>query len=143
MNMKKSLGFFAAAAALAAGLQASTVSAKECNKNLPVNSQQQCLSTTANSFYLATVSSGAQTDTWTYQLNFTAGPIFPTRNTALINADGVTFTVNKLSPTGSRCPPGLDGAQPPDGNFTPQVCVTARAGQAGAPKTIRVTIPGN
>jgi hypothetical protein len=146
MTIKQALGFVAAASALVAGL-ASTASAKDCQPVITTcntASGCQCTSTTANAFGKASVSSGGNTDTWTYSMNFAAGPVFPTRSVSLINSDGVNFTINRLSPSSSRCPPVLDGAQPPDGNFgSPQVCVTNRAGQAGAPRFLRISIPGN
>jgi hypothetical protein len=151
MNINKSLFFLACAAGLAAGLQASTVSAKDCQPSAtdPAVASAtgfSCVSTTAHAFGKANVSSGsiASGDTWTYRLNFVAGPTFPTRSSSLINADGVTFTVNKLSTSGGRCPPALDTTSPIDGNFGPaQVCVTQHAGQTGAPKFYRISIPGN
>jgi hypothetical protein len=151
MKLQKSLSFLAAAAGIAAGLQASTASAKDCQPLLTSAAVQsatgaECLSTTAHAFGKANVSSGsiASGDTWTYRLNFVAGPTFPTRSASLINADGVTFTVNKLSTSGGRCQPALDTTSPIDGGFgSPQVCVTQHAGQTGAPKFLRISIPGN
>lgn len=150
MNIKKTVGLFAAAAAAFAGLQASSASAKNCQPvatTCNTASGCQCTSTgasAANAFGKASVSSGTSNDTWTYRLNFVAGPTFPTRSASLINADGVTFTINVLSTSGARCQPALDSASNIDGNFgDPKVCVTARAGTAGAPRFLRISIPGN
>lgn len=146
MTIKQAFSLVAAVSALVAGL-GSTASAKDCQPVITTCNTAagcQCTSTTANAFGKASVASGANQDTWTYRLNFAAGPIFPTRSASLINADGVNFTINRLSTTNSRCPPALDGAQPPDGNFgSAQVCVTARAGTTGAPRFLRISIPGN
>jgi hypothetical protein len=138
MNIKTSLGLLSALAAIAAGSQAFAAS-KVCAFQLPVSSQQQCRDpNVANSFVLATVASGGSSDSWTYRLNYVAGPLATSGQAKLFNADGLTATVDKISH--KACVVATDSSI--DGNFgSPQVCVTAHAGTTGAPTTIRVTIP--
>lgn len=143
MNIKKSLYCVSAAAGLAAALSAFTASAKLCPFGLPQPSGTgaSCLSSNAHAFVRATVSTGATSNSWTYRLNYVAGPSDPKPTARLFNSDGVTPTKDLIS--GSNCVTATDNASNVDGNFGPaQVCVTKKAGQPLAPLTIQVFIAG-